>query len=133
MHSHHHDACLPRFIIVETADEHEAVLDPLKTFPMTSGASRRLSLHASALSDDEYQFYTTSLQSIVSVEGNDGGASESQDMDDAYYENMKTSVREARAWLRGRYSHLSSLIIDKVREGGSLGYVSHLADPDPRF
>ena len=76
---------------------------------------RRLSLHASALSDSEYQLYTTSLLSIVSVE-DDGGVSQSQshNMDDAYYENMNINVRETRAWLRGRYSHLPSLIIDKV-------------------
>ena len=80
---------------------------------MTS-ISRRLSLHASALSDDEYQFYTTSLLSIISVEEEDGGISKSHTMDDAYYENMSINLRETRAWLRGRYSHLPSLIIDKV-------------------
>jgi hypothetical protein len=78
-----------------------------------SSIFRRLSLHASALSDSEYQLYTTSLLSIVSVE-DDGGVSQSHNMDDAYYENMKVNVRETRAWLRGRYSHLPSLIIDKV-------------------
>ena len=81
-----------------------------------SSIHRRLSLHASALSDNEYQLYTTSLLSIVSVE-DDGAVSSlqsSNNMDDAYYENMKINVRETRAWLRGRYSHLPSLIIDKV-------------------
>ncbi|KAF8810918.1 hypothetical protein BYT27DRAFT_7185239 [Phlegmacium glaucopus] len=76
-----------------------------------SSISRRLSLHASALSDDEYQFYTTSLLSIVSVED------ESQShniVDDAYFEKMNVNVRETRAWMRGRYSHISSLIIDKI-------------------
>ena len=85
---------------------------------MTS-VSRKLSLHASALSDDEYQFYTTSLLAIVSVEEDDGGGSQMQDMDDAYYDNMNVNVRETRAWLRGRYSHLSSLIVDKVSVVGS--------------
>jgi hypothetical protein len=78
-----------------------------------SSIVRRLSLHASALSDSEYQLYTTSLLSIVSVE-DDGGVPQSHNMDDAYYENMNINVRETRAWLRGRYSHLPSLIIDKV-------------------
>jgi len=79
-----------------------------------SSISRRLSLHASALSDDEYQFYTTSLLSIVSVE-DEGGVSKSHDIgDDAYFEKMNINVRETRAWMRGRYSHLSSLVIDKV-------------------
>lgn len=78
-----------------------------------SSTSRKLSLHASALSDGEYQFYTTSLLTIVSVE-DEAGVSQSQNMDDAYYENMTINVRETRAWLRGRYSHISSLIIDKV-------------------
>ena len=79
---------------------------------MSSSIHRRLSLHASALSDSEYQLYTSSLLSIVSVE--DDGVVVRHDMDDAYYENMKVNVRETRAWLRGRYSHLPSLIIDKV-------------------
>jgi hypothetical protein len=78
-----------------------------------SSVFRRLSLHASALSDNEYQLYTTSLLSIVSVE-DDGGVSKSHSVDDAYYENMNINVRETRAWLRGRYSHLPSLIIDQV-------------------
>jgi hypothetical protein len=37
-----------------------------------SSVSSKLFLHASALSDSEYQFYTTSLVAIVSVE-DDGG------------------------------------------------------------
>lgn len=78
-----------------------------------SSVFRRLSLHASALSDSEYQLYTTSLLSIVSVE-DDGAVSQSHNMDDAYYENMIINVRETRAWLRGRYSHLPSLVIDKA-------------------
>lgn len=78
-----------------------------------SSIFRRLSLHASALSDNEYQLYTTSLLSIVSIE-DDAGVSQSHNMDDPYYENMSINVRETRAWLRGRFSHLSSLIIDKV-------------------
>lgn len=84
----------------------------LNNLTMSSSIHRRLSLHASALSDSEYQLYTSSLLSIVSVE--DDGVVVRHNMDDAYYENMKVNVRETRAWLRGRYSHLPSLIIDKV-------------------
>jgi hypothetical protein len=98
---------------VEPPDEQLAVLHIPKNLNQMSSVSRKLSLHASALSDDEYQLYTTSLLSIVSVE-DDGGVSQSHNMDDAYYENMIINVRETRAWLRGRYSHLPSLIIDKV-------------------
>ncbi|KIM40807.1 hypothetical protein M413DRAFT_446178 [Hebeloma cylindrosporum] len=74
---------------------------------------RRLALHASALSDAEYDLYTTILRDIALADddnpaGSNGGA------DDAHFENMNIGVREARAWLRGRYSHLSASTIDKI-------------------
>jgi hypothetical protein len=97
---------------VEQPDEHLAVRH-IQKIPIIPMSFRRLSLHASALSDSEYELYTTSLLSIVSVE-DDGGVSKSHNMDDAYYENMNINVRETRAWLRGRYSHLPSSIIDQV-------------------
>jgi len=74
---------------------------------------RRLALHASALSDAEYELYTAILRDIALADDDtqtgSGGAT-----DDAYFENLNIGVREARAWLRGRYSHLSAFTIDQV-------------------
>ena len=59
------------------------------------------SLHDSALSNSEYQFYTTSLLSIVSVEDDsDGGVSQSHNMDENMYARWRVL--------------LPPLIIDKV-------------------
>ncbi|KAE9409290.1 hypothetical protein BT96DRAFT_1012867 [Gymnopus androsaceus JB14] len=68
--------------------------------------SRRLDLHVSALSDTEYKLYTSSLLDITSEDG--------KTRDDAYLENLSLSVREARAWLRGRYSHLPATTLDNI-------------------
>lgn len=70
---------------------------------------RRLSLHTSALSDDEYDLYTSSLNEIALAD------EDPNSHDDAYYETMVIGVREARAWLRGRYSHIAAAKIDAVR------------------
>jgi hypothetical protein len=71
---------------------------------------RQLSLHASALNDAEYELYTTSLNDLAWTDGVD----QTSTHDDAYYENMKLGVREARGWLRGRYSQISPANIDVV-------------------
>lgn len=83
---------------------------------------RKLALHASALNDAEYDLYTQSLKEIVlgdCDEGDDsaraGQKGEGGASGDAYYERMTVGVREARAWLRGRYSSLSAGVIDGVR------------------
>jgi hypothetical protein len=70
---------------------------------------RPLTLHASALSDAEYDFYTASFQDLV----DDGSASAQSD---AYYEDTTIGVREARAWLRGRYPELNMGDLDLVCE-----------------
>jgi hypothetical protein len=73
---------------------------------------RRLALHASALSDAEYDLYTASLHDLSLTDEDDGKAS--KDGEDAYFENIVVGVREARAWLRGRYSHVPAPTIDGV-------------------
>lgn len=72
-------------------------------------------MHASALSDMEYELYTSSLRDLTLADEDPEQRGNSGQGDDAYYENMKIGVREARAWLRGRYSHVSVGVIDKVR------------------
>ncbi|KAJ4485560.1 hypothetical protein J3R30DRAFT_1374642 [Lentinula aciculospora] len=73
-------------------------------------ASRRLNLHVSALNDAEYKLYTTSLADITLTDSPDDGI----EHDDAYFENISVSVREARAWLRGRYSHIQAAMLDNI-------------------
>ncbi|KAJ7594071.1 hypothetical protein C8J56DRAFT_427299 [Mycena floridula] len=70
--------------------------------------ARRLDLHASALSDSEYSLYTSILSDIT--------LSNDPDIphDDAYYNQQTVGVREARAWLRGRYSHVPASNIDSI-------------------
>ncbi|KAG6845160.1 hypothetical protein H0H87_012956 [Tephrocybe sp. NHM501043] len=70
---------------------------------------RPLTLHASALNNEEYDFYTTSLKEL----NDDRDPGQSSD-DDAYYEAMQIGVREARAWMRGRYAHLQPSTIDSI-------------------
>lgn len=74
---------------------------------------RRLALHASALSDAEYDLYTANLRDLTLTEEDDAKAG--KDGEDAYFENIVVGVREARAWLRGRYLHVPAPTIDGVR------------------
>jgi len=81
---------------------------------------RRLALHASALSDEEYDLYTSSLRDIALADEDEDSRSTTKvnggnGDDDAYFERITIGVREARAWLRGRYSHMSASVIDSVR------------------
>jgi hypothetical protein len=69
-------------------------------------ANRRLILHSSGLSDAEYDFYTESLLDIALP--NESAAESTEP------ENLSVSVREARAWFRGRFPSLKVLDIDTV-------------------
>jgi hypothetical protein len=73
---------------------------------------RRLNLHASALNDAEYALYTASLDDLA--ESHTTNDDDNRSYDDAYYDRLAVGVREARAWLRGRYSHVSVSDIDSV-------------------
>ncbi|KII91426.1 hypothetical protein PLICRDRAFT_508026 [Plicaturopsis crispa FD-325 SS-3] len=69
---------------------------------------RPLSLHVSALNDAEYALYIPSLTDLALAED------QKQSNDDAYFEGLTVGVREARAWLRGRYSDVSTSDIDTI-------------------
>ncbi|THU87288.1 hypothetical protein K435DRAFT_347105 [Dendrothele bispora CBS 962.96] len=79
---------------------------------------RPINLHASALNDAEYELYTTSLAGITladeELSDNQNGSDTEIQSDDAYYDRLMVSVREARAWLRGRYSHVAAVTIDNI-------------------
>ena len=64
--------------------------------------SRPLTLHVSALNDAEYSRYTASIHDILDSEPPD-------------YDKAVVGIREARAWLRGRYPTLASHTLDSVR------------------
>ncbi|OCH86406.1 hypothetical protein OBBRIDRAFT_797204 [Obba rivulosa] len=70
---------------------------------------RPLTLHVSALNDAEYALYISSIRDIAILD-DDPKAPAS----DAYYEDLNIGVREARAWLRGRYASLNAGIIDSI-------------------
>jgi len=67
---------------------------------------RPLTLHASALSDDEYAFYTSSISDL--------SLCDRVLHDDRFYEQMTISAGETRAWLRGRYPDIQVATIDTV-------------------
>ncbi|KAH0834650.1 hypothetical protein J3R83DRAFT_10160 [Lanmaoa asiatica] len=77
---------------------------------------RPLTLHVSALSDSEYNLYTTSLNDLAtdSTDGNANISSTTNVRGDAHYDRTSVGVREARAWLRGRYSDLPASDIDAI-------------------
>lgn len=68
---------------------------------------RSLSLHVSALNDDEYTLFTSSFADLI--------ASDLSPTSDDDFEKQTVSLREARAWLRGRYSDLPVADLDAVR------------------
>jgi hypothetical protein len=68
---------------------------------------RSLFLHVSALNDDEYTLFTSSFADLV--------ASDPPLKSDDDFEKLTVSIREARAWLRGRYPDLSVSDLDQVR------------------
>lgn len=69
---------------------------------------RRLDLHVSALNDAEFDLYTSSFADILADDD------DKVTHDDAYYERITIGVREARAWLRGRYSHIPAATLESV-------------------
>ncbi|KZV91915.1 hypothetical protein EXIGLDRAFT_718839 [Exidia glandulosa HHB12029] len=68
--------------------------------------SRPLTLHLSALSDDEYTLYTSSLSEISTPPPSNDGT-------DSWWEDRIVSLREARGWMRGRYG-VDGVVIDKI-------------------
>lgn len=82
-----------------------------------AAAMRPLTLHVSALSDSEYDLYTTSLNDLDSTDSNTNIPSTTHVRDDAHYERTSVGAREARAWLRGRHSDLPASDIDAVSSG----------------
>ncbi|TDL15930.1 hypothetical protein BD410DRAFT_832359 [Rickenella mellea] len=65
---------------------------------------RRLFLHVSALSDQEYAIYSSALHDLL-----DDADKDSQITDDAELENTVLGAREVRAWMKGRYRDVGSV------------------------
>ena len=68
---------------------------------------RSLYLHVSALNEDEYSLFTSSFTDLL--------AFDTPLTTDGDFEKQKVSIREARAWLRGRYADLPVSDLDQVR------------------
>ena len=68
---------------------------------------RSLYLHVSALNEDEYSLFTSSFTDLL--------AFDTPLTTDADFEKQKVPIREARAWLRGRYADLPVSDLDQVR------------------
>lgn len=54
--------------------------------------------------------YTSSLKDIALLDDKPCDTLRS----DSFYDDLTVSVREARAWLRGRYSSIEPLVLDSV-------------------
>jgi hypothetical protein len=80
---------------------------PLRFPFITHTLMRSLFLHVSALNDDEYTLFTSSFADIV--------APDPPLKPDDDFEKLTVSIREARAWLRGRYPDLPVSDLDQVR------------------
>ena len=74
---------------------------------------RPLVLHASALNDEEYSFYTSSLADLAIQSDDDSNELH----DDAHFLALSVGVRETRAWLRGRFSNMPASTVDSVCDG----------------
>ncbi|KAI8971327.1 hypothetical protein BD414DRAFT_500947 [Trametes punicea] len=68
--------------------------------------SRPLTLHVSALNDAEYTTYTSSIHDITDYTPEHARALD--------YEKLVVGVREARAWLRGRYPTIAPNTLDTI-------------------
>ncbi|KAJ7140098.1 hypothetical protein C8R43DRAFT_1018874 [Mycena crocata] len=62
---------------------------------------RPLSLHSSALNDAEYTLFTENLGSLLDSDADDPEA-------------QTLSIREVRAWMRGRYPGVAAMTIDRI-------------------
>ncbi|KAJ7187048.1 hypothetical protein C8R46DRAFT_1184790 [Mycena filopes] len=67
----------------------------------SSCSMRPLSLHSSALNDAEYTLFTANLASLLD-----------EDSDDP--EAQQLTIRETRAWMRGRYPGIPATTIDRI-------------------
>lgn len=79
---------------------------------MSRPRTRRLFLHTSSLSDAEYTVYIDALCDILEDGGGGGGNAQ---LTDEELEARLVVLREARAWMRGRYGDVSVADIDNVR------------------
>ncbi|KAI0360276.1 hypothetical protein OH77DRAFT_1418143 [Trametes cingulata] len=68
--------------------------------------SRPLTLHVSALNDAEFTTYTSSIHDIVDYDPAHAAAPD--------YDRLTVGVREARAWLRGRYPTIAPSTLDTI-------------------
>ena len=83
---------------------------------MAAYRPRRLFLHLSALSDDEYAVYLGALRDVLDVEDDgDGSTKTMREEDEFELEGREIGVREVRAWMKGRYRDVRPGDIDKVR------------------
>ncbi|KAH8089862.1 hypothetical protein BXZ70DRAFT_954193 [Cristinia sonorae] len=73
--------------------------------PPSTTSSRSLTLHVSALNDSEYDYFTSSFSDLLPHPYPD---------DDSKYDHATVTTREARAWLRGRYSAVPVADLDAI-------------------
>lgn len=75
---------------------------------------RPLVLHVSALSNEEYDLYTRSLDELIGLSDNGSTPLLNQAEVGAYYSRASVNLRDTRAWLKGRYPYASLVDIDAV-------------------
>lgn len=114
---------------------------------MSRPRARPLFLHTSALSDAEYAVYVDALHDVLDEpepepqpqpdvgvrgrpfgggeggKGGGGGDGGKGKLTDEELEARLVGMREARAWMRGRYRDVGVSEIDKVRLSPSLSFI----------
>lgn len=80
---------------------------------------RPLTLHISALSNEEFELYTRSLEELATLDNTVTGSSRTSSHS-SYYEQLSFNSGDIRAWLKGRYPYVTIEKIDSV---------SHLNSP----
>lgn len=75
--------------------------------PSSAMSMRSLTLHISALNDSEYDYFTASFSDLLDDPDAVPG-------DESKYDSATVSIREARAWLRGRYNAVPVADLDAI-------------------
>jgi hypothetical protein len=79
--------------------------------------SRPIELHRSALTEDEYDYYMTTLLELLPHRSDSSPPEQPEKMGaslDISLESKIVTLREARAWLRGRFQSVPSAMVDEV-------------------
>lgn len=107
-------------VVQQTMDRRQLSASTTSQSMMSSDTiPRPLTLHISALSNEEFELYTRSLEELATLDNTVTGSSRTSSHS-SYYEQLSFNSGDIRAWLKGRYPYVTIEKIDSV---------SHLNSP----